>query len=278
MRSIVLHGRDLDVSDVVATTSRGKVVGTAQARLAFGATEGADELVLAFPEELPPGDAELDIAYQARFAEEQHGLFRIEDEGAAYAFTNFEPIDARRMLPCFDEPAYKTPFQVTLRVPKGNLAFANTSEARRSDDAAAGTTTFEFEPSSPLPTYLVALAVAFIRRRATVEVAVAWAQRHFDEITKASPHFGPLVLARVPVSLCDAERVHAVEAFLRPRLEKLGGASDLKENVDVGLRCAALAQKEEFHRRMVGRAIEPALIMGATKCRLLGARELSSLS
>jgi len=86
--------------------------------------------------------------------------------------------------------------------------------------------------------------LAFVRRRATVEVAFAWAQRHFDEITKASPHFGPLVLARVPVSLSNAERVRAVEAFLRPHLEKLGGASDLKENVDVGLRCAALADKE----------------------------------
>jgi len=158
-RSIVLHGRDLDVASVAATTSRGKATGTARARLAFGAKEGPDELVLAFAEELPPGEAELDIAYQAPFAEEQHGLFRVEDEGAAYAFTNFEPIDARRMFPCFDEPAYKTPFQITLRVPKGNLAFANTSETRRSDDAATGTTTFEFELSPPLPTYLVALAV-----------------------------------------------------------------------------------------------------------------------
>jgi alanyl aminopeptidase len=85
--------------------------------------------------------------------------------------------------------------------------------------------------------------LAFIRRRPTVDMALAWAEKHFDEITKASPMV-PLVLARTPVSLCNVERVRAVEAFLQPRLEKLGGASDLQEYVDIGLRCAALAEKE----------------------------------
>jgi len=158
-RAIVLHGRDLSVRTVVAETSQGKVAGKARSRLALGATEHPDELVLEFDRELPAGEAELDLTYEAPFTEQQDGLFRVEESGARYAFTNFEPIDARRVFPCFDEPAFKTPFQVTLRVPKGNLAFSNTTETRRSDDAGAGMTTFEFEPSQPLPTYLVAIAV-----------------------------------------------------------------------------------------------------------------------
>ena len=158
-RAVVMHGRDLAVQSVVAETSRGSISGKAQSRLAFGATEGPDELVLEFDQPLSAGDVELDLAYEAPFAEQLGGLFRVEEGGASYAFTQFEPIDARRMFPCFDEPAWKTPFQVSVRVPKGNLAFSNASENRRSDDPASGLTTFEFEPSQPLPTYLVALAV-----------------------------------------------------------------------------------------------------------------------
>jgi aminopeptidase N len=158
-RAIVMHGRDLTVRTVVAKTSQGTAAGKARSRLAFGATEGPDELVLEFDRDLPAGDAELDLEYAAPFSQQQRGLFRVEISGAEYAVTNFEPIDARRMFPCFDEPAHKTPFQVTLHVPKGSLAFSNTSETRRSEDAVAGLVTFAFEPSEPLPTYLVALAV-----------------------------------------------------------------------------------------------------------------------
>jgi aminopeptidase N len=158
-RAVVLHGRDLAVKAVVAETSGGRITGTARSRLAFGAKDGPDELVLAFERDLPRGEVTLDLAYEAPFSEEQHGVFRVEEGGAKYAFTNFEPTDARRMFPCFDEPVHKTPYRITLRVPQGNVAFTNTSEVRRSDDPIAHRTTFEFEPTQPLPTYLVALAV-----------------------------------------------------------------------------------------------------------------------
>ena len=59
------------------------------------------------------------------------GLYRVQERGAWYAFTQFEPIDARRAFPCFDEPGFKTPFDVTLTVPAGSVAFANMKERRR---------------------------------------------------------------------------------------------------------------------------------------------------
>ncbi len=45
--------------------------------------------------------------------------------------TQFEAISARRAFPCFDEPGYKTPWEITLRVPDGLVAVANTRSSRK---------------------------------------------------------------------------------------------------------------------------------------------------
>ena len=50
---------------------------------------------------------------------QNEGLFAMKEGDEWYAFTQFEPISARRAFPCFDEPSYKIPWQVTLRVPHG---------------------------------------------------------------------------------------------------------------------------------------------------------------
>lgn len=48
-----------------------------------------------------------------------------------YVYTTFEAIDARRAFPCFDEPAFKIPWSLTLHVPKGSRALANAPEERK---------------------------------------------------------------------------------------------------------------------------------------------------
>ncbi|MCL5746412.1 MAG: ERAP1-like C-terminal domain-containing protein, partial [Acidobacteria bacterium] len=60
--------------------------------------------------------------------------------------------------PCFDQPQFKTPWQVTLRIPGGDSAFSNTPVLSESA-AAGGLKTVKFEETKPLPSYLVALAV-----------------------------------------------------------------------------------------------------------------------
>ena len=41
------------------------------------------------------------------------------------AATQFESVDARRSFPCWDEPAHKATFDVTLVVPQDKLALSN---------------------------------------------------------------------------------------------------------------------------------------------------------
>src|SRR5207248_7258954 len=86
------------------------------------------------------------------------GVFQTEEAGTWYVSTHFEPIDARRAYPCFDEPSFKVPWQLSLRIKGGQQAFSNTPvESRRA--GGDGFTTVTFAPTRPLPSYLTAFAV-----------------------------------------------------------------------------------------------------------------------
>src|SRR5258706_2652573 len=138
-----MHGRGLTIHSATLTTSRGKLSATATLRRAARSKGEPEELVLAFDEPAPAGDAELEIAYEAPFSDGLRGLYRVDEGGRAYAFTQFEPNDARRAFPCFDEPGNKTPFELTLSVPKGSVAFANAGEAGQREDGDRVTFAFE---------------------------------------------------------------------------------------------------------------------------------------
>jgi len=159
VRAVVLHAKGLDVRRATVKTPQGELTASATLRKAAGSKSEPEELVLALDRPVGPGEAELDLAYSGPFGNKMRGLYRAQDQGAWYAFTQFEPTDARRAFPCFDEPGFKTPFEVAITVPRDLVAFANMKERDRQPQAGGGQVRFEFEPSPPLPTYLVALAV-----------------------------------------------------------------------------------------------------------------------
>jgi cytosol alanyl aminopeptidase len=103
-----------------------------------------------------PGPARLAIEYGGRLGA-QNGLFRQKVDGVWYAFTDFEPTDARLAMPCFDDPRFKIPWQVTLRVPAQMRAFANAPEVR-STPSGRGRRRVEFALTPPIPSYLLAFA------------------------------------------------------------------------------------------------------------------------
>ncbi len=107
---------------------------------------------------LASGRATLTIRYHAEFASGLEGLYRVEDDGRFYAFTQFEAIGARRAFPCFDEPGFKATFTIDLTIPTGLKAITGTREIGV-DPPIGGRTTHHFAPSRPLPSYLVVVAV-----------------------------------------------------------------------------------------------------------------------
>jgi alanyl aminopeptidase len=86
------------------------------------------------------------------------GAYRRKVDGNWYVYTTFTPIEARRAIPCFDDPRFKTPWQISIKVPQGQKAFSNAPETGEST-ASDGQQTIQFAETQPLPSELVAFAV-----------------------------------------------------------------------------------------------------------------------
>ena len=105
------------------------------------------------------GHGVLHVAYQGKISSSSNaGVFQLLEDRQWYVYSQFEPTDARRAFPCFDEPNFKVPWQITLHVPKDDLALSNTPVQSESDESN-GMKSMRFKPSPPLPSYLVAFAV-----------------------------------------------------------------------------------------------------------------------
>ncbi len=157
--AIVLHGSGLQVSRAEVVVGLDSIPAKVAVRKASGAARIPEELVLMATRPIAAGDARLRLRFSAPLDEKLRGIYRVVEKQARYVFTQFEPSDARRMFPCFDDPAFKVPFDVTVTVPKGNRVFSNSPERERSESPDGKKTTFTFATTKRLPTYLLALAI-----------------------------------------------------------------------------------------------------------------------
>jgi aminopeptidase N len=120
---------------------------------------GEDFIGLSIGAELPVGPLAVEVAFGAPIDRTKSRALYAEREGADwYAYTFFEPIDARRAFPCFDEPAYKVPWQLTFHVPAEHVALGNAPVVREVPERG-GMKRVELAPSRQLPSYLVAFVV-----------------------------------------------------------------------------------------------------------------------
>ncbi len=103
------------------------------------------------------GQYKLAIEFDNDFNTDGVGINRTEQDGRHYIFSQFEATDARQAFPCFDEPAYKFPWQLTLSAPVEHLAITNTPVEMETVVGDVKTTVFA--PTPPLSSYLIAVAV-----------------------------------------------------------------------------------------------------------------------
>ena len=105
------------------------------------------------------GKGTIHVVYQGKISRNSSaGIFQLKEDRDWYVYSQFEPTDARRAFPCFDEPGFKVPWQMTLHVPKDDMALSNTPVQSESSEPN-GMKVVRFKTSPPLPSYLVALAV-----------------------------------------------------------------------------------------------------------------------
>jgi cytosol alanyl aminopeptidase len=116
-------------------------------------------VALRLPNLIPAGIATLHIRYKGEIVSGgRGGVIESPDSGNAYVTTNFEPTDARRAFPCFDQPNFRTPWQLTLHVRNEQSAFSNAPQ-QSSVAEPNHMKAIRFKETRPLPTYLVAFAV-----------------------------------------------------------------------------------------------------------------------
>ncbi|GLT72771.1 hypothetical protein SLA2020_446750 [Shorea laevis] len=122
----------------------------------------ADEiLVLEFAETLPIGIGVLRIGFEGTLNDKMKGFYRStyehNGEKKNMAVTQFEPADARRCFPCWDEPACKATFKITLDVPSELVALSNMPIVEEKVDGLLKTVSYQESPI--MSTYLVAVVV-----------------------------------------------------------------------------------------------------------------------
>jgi alanyl aminopeptidase len=153
---------------------------------------GNDFLGLHFDSQVPAGDAEVRISYTGKVRQQDSsGIFAMEDNGNKYLFTQFESTDARDAFPCFDEPSYKVPWQLTLTIPEAENAISNTPVLKETNQG--GEKVIAFRETKPLPSYLVAFAVgqfdfvpAGTAGRKHIPVRIVTPKGHADEAKYAA--------------------------------------------------------------------------------------------
>ncbi len=127
----------------------------------------AQTVTLAFPRALAVGPHKLRVAFTGRINSFGRGLFVVDYPTAhgrkRMIATELEPADARRVFPCWDEPAFKASFEPSITVPRNFLALSNMPIAHEAP-ASGGSKRVSFAATPRMSTYLFVLVAGDLER------------------------------------------------------------------------------------------------------------------
>nr|AAG48733.1 puromycin-sensitive aminopeptidase [Drosophila melanogaster] len=119
---------------------------------------------LEFAQEIPAEtQGVLHMSFTGELNDKMKGFYRSKyfgpnGEERFAGVTQFEATDARRCFPCWDEPAIKATFDITLVVPKERVALSNMPVIKE-DSLPDGLRRVRFDRTPIMSTYLVAVVV-----------------------------------------------------------------------------------------------------------------------
>ena len=129
--------------------------------------EASQTATLHFARSMARGRYRLDLEYDGRIGTQPVGLFALDYdtvEGHQRAlFTQFENSDARRMIPSWDEPAYRASFALEVIAPQRDQLVSNMPVASRVE-LGDGRIRVRFATTPPMATYLLFLAEGDLER------------------------------------------------------------------------------------------------------------------
>jgi len=167
--TLTLNAADLTFAKVTLTPAAGGA--GRDATVAVDAA--AQTATFTFAQPVAPGMYHLAMEYSGVIGTQAVGLFSLDYPGAdgkkqRALYTQFENSDARRMIPSWDEPAYKASFALDVVVPAGQMAVSN-MPAARTDTLPDGRRRVSFATTPKMSTYLLFLALGDFER-ATAKV------------------------------------------------------------------------------------------------------------
>jgi aminopeptidase N len=154
-RKIVLNAADLSFSNAELTAEKGAET----FKVAKLSVDNVQQTVsLTFEKFIPIGQYQLALTYSGKIGSQAAGLFALDydtlDGHKRALYTQFENSDARRVIPSWDEPAYKATFKLSVLIPQGQVAVSNmpVAEVR---DVDPGHHLVHFMISPKMSTYLL---------------------------------------------------------------------------------------------------------------------------
>ncbi len=124
-----------------------------------------------FDRPLAKGSYTLALSYTGVISTQAAGLFSIDydmpDGRKRALYTQFENSDARRMIPSWDEPAFRTTFSLAATVPAGDMAISNMPVASTTT-LPDGRSYVKFGTSPKMSTYLLFFGTGEFERATTM--------------------------------------------------------------------------------------------------------------
>ncbi|WP_310383209.1 M1 family metallopeptidase [Roseateles sp.] len=103
----------------------------------------------------------LELDYDGQVRNNGSGLFQSPHQALGKPVrllaTQLQAVYARTVFPSFDEPAFRTVFELAVRAPKGYEVLSNMNQTSAVDEGSMRV--HRFAPTPPMPSYLVAVAV-----------------------------------------------------------------------------------------------------------------------
>jgi aminopeptidase N/puromycin-sensitive aminopeptidase len=120
---------------------------------------GKEQATFTVPNEIPAGSATITIHFSGILNNELRGFYLSKTPKRNYAVSQFEPTDARRAFPSFDEPGFKATFDIALIVDADDTAISNGVIVSDHPGPGVDKHTLVFSTTPKMSTYLVAFLV-----------------------------------------------------------------------------------------------------------------------
>ena len=129
----------------------------------FTLDEATERLTLTLPTALEAGSSTIEITFTGLLNDKLRGFYRstftdADGNPQVIATTQMQATDCRRAFPCWDEPAFKAVFSITLVIDPALTAVSNGPEVERVE-RGDGKHVVRFADTMPMSTYLVAFVV-----------------------------------------------------------------------------------------------------------------------